>query len=54
MLLKTKEIMDKLNVSRHTIYNYIDKGMPVKKIGITLRFDYEEVIEWINNQNTKE
>jgi len=40
-------------VSRKTIYNWIDKGLPViRRDGIT-RFDEEEVWKWFHNEEDK-
>lgn len=45
-LITIKELMEHLQVSRKTIYNYIDKGLPKKMIGNSLRFDLEEVLKY--------
>ena len=50
-LCTMKEIMEIYDISRRTLYNWIDRGLPViKKIRI-VRFDKEKVWEWFNNED---
>ena len=50
-LLTTEELCKMLKVSRVTIHNWRKKGLPCIKIGKTIRYDYEEVMEWIESKN---
>ena len=51
------ELAERLNVSRQTVYNWIEKGMPheVKYHGLRseTKLDFDEVILWINEQKRK-
>jgi len=46
--LTTKELQEKFKVTRGTINNWRNEGMPFKKIGRLVRFDYDKVIKWID------
>lgn len=52
-LITINELQEMLKVSRATIYNYINKGLPVTKVGRLTRFKIDDVIEWIDKQNGK-
>lgn len=56
-LLTTEEVARMLDVSPVTVYRYkAEKGLPFIKIGGIVRFDNEDVWEWINkhkNNNHK-
>ena len=47
-LLKVKDVMEMLNISRQTVYTYIKQGLPSIKMGKLRRFDKKEVEEWVN------
>jgi excisionase family DNA binding protein len=52
--LTAKELQEKLNISRSTLYRLREKGLPNKKIGYrTIRYDLEEVLEWLDEQKKK-
>jgi excisionase family DNA binding protein len=52
--LTIEELAKMLQVSRATIYNYINsKGLPFVKVGRLTRFDAAEINKWINQQNSK-
>lgn len=53
-LYTTQEIAKMLSVSEKTIYNFRLEGMPYKTLGRSVRFDADEVIEWVDNQNNEE
>ena len=53
-MLNTKELAKVLNVHYNTIYNLIEKGMPHYKVGKVLRFNLEEIKEWLKQQKEKE
>ena len=54
--LTIEDVSEMLQVTRTTIYNLKKKGMPFIKLGKTIRFDQDEVINWIkaNNERTVE
>lgn len=47
-LLTIKEVVEKLKVDRTTIYNWMKKGLPYLKIEGVLRFNEQELIDWVN------
>lgn len=52
-LLTLEEIAERFKVTSRTIYNWIDGGMPVMKIGGVIRFDPEEVTAWMKQKRTR-
>jgi len=38
-----------LQVTRMTIYNLQKKGLPFIKLGKNVRFDKDDIIEWVNS-----
>lgn len=52
--LTIEDVAEMLQVTRSTIYNFKKKGLPFIKIGKTVRFDQEEVIDWIKTNNESE
>ena len=52
-LLTVQQLQDVLQISRQVIYNLRKEGMPYKQIGKAVRFDYDEVMKWIEGQNKK-
>ena len=53
-LLNNKEIAEFLGVSLATIYRLREKGLPVIKIADSARYDVNEVMKWVREQNKKE
>lgn len=49
--LTVSELQEKLKVSRQTIYDWRKNGLPFLKIGSSIRFDGDEVNEWVEKQN---
>ena len=47
--LTIEDLAEMLQVTRTTIYNLKSKGLPFIKLGRNIRFDQDEVIEWIKN-----
>ena len=45
--LKMKEVCEVFGVGRHTIYHWMEKGMPSVKIGGGRRFDKKAIDRWI-------
>ena len=54
--LTIEDVSEMLQVTRTTVYNLKKKGMPFIKLGKNIRFDQDEVIEWVktNNRPTSE
>lgn len=46
--------MNMYKCSRTTIYNWIEKGLPVHKFGKMVRFSEKEVEEWLQTEYKKE
>ena len=50
-VIRTKEVMELLGVSRMTLHRWIEAGrfpQPLKANGRTFGFNYNSVIEWMN------
>ncbi|WP_037372701.1 helix-turn-helix domain-containing protein [Anaerovorax odorimutans] len=45
--LTIQDLAEMLQVTRTTIYNLKKKGLPFIKLGKNIRFNQDEVIEWI-------
>jgi len=43
----TKELCERLRVTRQTIGEWRKLGMPFEKFGKLVRFDYDEVKKWL-------
>jgi excisionase family DNA binding protein len=54
--LTIEDVADMLQVTRTTVYNLKKKGLPFIKIGKNIRFNQEDVINWVmnNSRDTKE
>ncbi len=51
--LTIEDVADMLQVTRTTIYNLKKKGLPYIKLGKNIRFNQEEVVNWVMS-NTRE
>lgn len=50
--LTVEDVGNMLQVTRATVYNLKKKGMPYIKVGKNIRFDQDEVVDWIKaNRN---
>ena len=47
--LTIEDVADMLQVTRTTIYNLKKKGLPFIKLGKNIRFNQEEVVDWVMN-----
>lgn len=47
-----KDVMSEYKVSKRTVYNWIDQGLPFIKVGKLIRFEPSAVREWFLNQNS--
>lgn len=52
-LYTTAEMAKLLKLHEKTIYNMRKEGMPFKVIGKAIRFDTDEVNEWIESRHKK-
>lgn len=50
LMLKKKELAEKLNISVPMVDKLMREGMPKIKIGKSVRFDYDEVLKWIKER----
>ncbi|MCY6957891.1 helix-turn-helix transcriptional regulator [Clostridium brassicae] len=46
--LTAKEVAEMLGVAQSTVYNLKKEGLPYFKIGGSIKFDKEEVLQWID------
>jgi excisionase family DNA binding protein len=49
-MITFKDIEQKYQVTRQTIYSWIKAGMPSYKVGRLVRFEAAEVEAWIKNK----
>ena len=47
--LTIEDVADMLQVTRTTIYNLKKNGLPFIKLGKNIRFNQEEVVDWVMN-----
>lgn len=45
--LTIDDVSEMLQVTRSTVYNLKKKGLPYIKLGKNIRFDQDEVINWV-------
>lgn len=50
-LLTTADLMEKLKVSRDMLYRLRKAGLPFIKIGGSIRYNFQDVGEWLEKQN---
>lgn len=48
--LTIEQVAEMLQVTKMTIYNFQKKGLPFIKLGKNVRFDKDDVIEWVNSK----
>lgn len=48
--LNKRQACDYLGISNNTLDSWIKKGLPVIRIGKTVRFDKTELNRWLQNQ----
>lgn len=46
--LKKKQACEYLGISNNTLDDWIKKGLPVIRIGKSVRFDVSDIAEWLN------
>ena len=53
-LLKTKDLCDRLSVTRQTIHKWRVDGLPIAfKKGSVIRYNYQAVIDWLQIHKTE-
>ncbi|HML36653.1 MAG TPA: helix-turn-helix domain-containing protein [Bacillota bacterium] len=50
--LTIEDVSEMLKVARSTVYKFKDMGMPFIKIGKTIRFKDNEVMQWVESHST--
>ena len=51
-LISTKELCEKLNISRQSVWNFRNQGMPVAwRSGKIIRYNYVDVLNWLDKRN---
>lgn len=48
--LTIDEVAKMLQVTRATIYKLQTKGLPFVKLGRAVRFDQDDVVDWLNSR----
>ena len=49
-LLTVEDLAGIMQVTTRTIHNYKKDGLPYKKLGTSVRFDPDEVNEWLKTK----
>ncbi len=52
-MMNAEELAKRLNKHINTIYNWIKKGMPCIKTEKDYLINYDEVIEWLKNNDKR-
>lgn len=52
--LTVEDVAEMLQVTRTTIYNLKKKGLPFIKLGKNIRFDQDEVVQWVRSNTQTE
>jgi excisionase family DNA binding protein len=52
--LTVEDVAEMLQVTRTTIYNLKKQGLPFIKLGKNIRFDQEDVIDWVRSNRQVE
>lgn len=47
-ILTEQELAEMLRVSRQTLHRWRSEGMPFMRASRTIRYDYEEVLNWVS------
>ena len=50
LFLNKQQTCDYLGISNNTLDSWIRKGLPIIRIGKTVRFDKTEINRWLQNQ----
>lgn len=52
--LTVKDLQELFGVDRTTIYDWRKSGLPYYKLGGSVRFKEEEVLQWVESQKVNE
>ena len=52
-MITKKQLAEKLQVTTMTINNLMNRGMPYIKIGKSVRYVWEDVFEWVKEQDSE-
>ena len=52
--LTIDDVSEMLQVTRSTVYNLKKRGLPYIKLGKNIRFDQQEVIEWVKANRSED
>jgi excisionase family DNA binding protein len=52
--LTVEDVAEMLQVTRTTIYNLKKQGLPFIKLGKNIRFDQDEVVDWVRSNRQVE
>lgn len=52
--LTVEDVAEMLQVTRTTIYNLKKQGLPFIKLGKNIRFDEEDVVDWVRSNRQVE
>lgn len=52
--LTVEDVAEMLQVTRTTIYNLKKQGLPFIKLGKNIRFDQEDVVDWVRSNRRVE
>ena len=52
--LTIDDVSQMLQVTRSTVYNLKKRGLPYIKLGKNIRFDQQEVIEWVKANRSED
>lgn len=52
--LTIEDVAKMLKVARSTVYKYKEMGMPFIKIGKTIRFKDNDIMEWVESHSTSD
>lgn len=53
-LITRTELLEKLKMSSPTLYRLESEGLPVMRNGKVVRYDWEDVVEWMKRQGASE
>ena len=54
MLLTEKQICEELQIGRQTLRDWRKRGMPYLKPDRIVRYNYDDVLEWMGNNTERE
>jgi len=49
-MLTRKELLEKMKITSPTLYRLEKKGLPVMRNGGVVRYDWDDVVDWMKKQ----